>query len=264
MKIGREIMEDVAREAWEELEALHILELMEVGGASVRMKVEEKLRQDKELLEAEERMMKKIQEKRSRKNKVEALKKLWLKKNLKRDIEQMTRALDRLEIDDWDKELGQVLEILENLILENPTLPGEDVSMVEKVDTDEMKIVWNEVMDYNDVGDDEMIIDKDINITEQPEPGLYSMCTVNDEVCTTENRLCTLMETLEVDCTRMDDSPHEKVSQPETPHSKHYVRVYDRILSEHRQGAVHVSYKQHEDPPPSLHKPQTFQENLPH
>ena len=34
MKIGREIMEEVANEAWEELEALHILELMEVGGAS--------------------------------------------------------------------------------------------------------------------------------------------------------------------------------------------------------------------------------------
>ena len=114
MKIGREIMEEVAKEAWEELEALHILELMEVGGASVRMKVEEKLRQDKELLEAEEKILKKIQEERSRRNKVEALRKLWLKKNLEKDIDLMTRALERIEIDDWEKELGQVLEILES------------------------------------------------------------------------------------------------------------------------------------------------------
>ena len=191
---------------------------------------------------------------------MEALRKLWLKKNLEKDIDLMTRALERIEIDDWEKELGQVLEILESLMMENPTLPGEDVSMVEKVDADKVKIVWDEEMDYNDVGDDEMIMDKDINNTEQPEPGLYSMCAVTDDVCTTENRLCTLMETPEVDCTRMDESPHREVPQPETPHSKHYVRVYDRILSKHRQGAVHVSYEQHEDPPPPPPpKPQKLQ-----
>ena len=178
-----------------------------------------------------------------------------MKKNLERDTDKMAKAMGLLEIDDWEKELGQMLELLEKVILEMPTLPGADVTMVENDDAKEVMILWDDdKMEYTDVGDDEMITNQDVINTEQPESGLYSMCTVRGEVCTTGNRLCTHNQVLEVDCTQMDGSPQNEVFEPETPNYKQSARVNDRILSKHGQGAIHVSYKQHEDPLPTNSK----------
>ena len=155
-KFNAEIMEDVVNIAWEDLEAQYILELMANGGESLRVKVENRLRQDRELLEAEEQIIKKTQEDRSRKNKMEAVKKLWKKKNLKRDMETLVRALDSLELDDWEREMVEVMEIVESKVLEEDIYMAEGAS--EALAVDEME--YEEIYAPDNEGEPKMLTDE--------------------------------------------------------------------------------------------------------
>ena len=250
-KLCKEIvLENVVSIAWEELEVQYIMELMVRGGAALRVKVEERLRLDRELLEAEQAMTRQAQRDRMKKSKTEALKKLWRKKRLENDIKSMTEALCLLEIDDWEKELGQLMEMVEQLVLENPTLKGDDVVMV---DDDELVIQEDILWDAEkmEVNQSECMVDVEMSDTEQPEARLVSMCTEDNmySMCSEQDILCTQEQVLTVDCTLENEMISMMVSQPENPHTKPIILVTDGILSKQGLGTVHVSRKQQEHLP---------------
>jgi hypothetical protein len=143
------MMENIVYEAWAELEFLDIMKVMGNGDISLRTRVEERLREDRKLLELEEATMMKMRKDKIRKSKVEALKKLWNTKRLQEDIRKMTEVLDTLELDDWNLELEEIVTLLDKMILEMPTIAMGDVDMTDpREELQKEEIVWAaEVMD---------------------------------------------------------------------------------------------------------------------
>ena len=158
MRMCKEVMmENIVNKAWTEIVFLDIMKVVENVDISLRTRVEERLREDRELLELEEATIIKLRKDKIRKSKVEALKKLWRTKRLQEDIRKMTEALDTLELDDWSIELDQIVTLLDKMILEMPTIAMGDVEMTDpRKELPKEEIVWAaEVMDTD------VVVDKD-------------------------------------------------------------------------------------------------------
>ena len=116
------LLKEVVDKAWGEIEFEYIMEMMDSGDIGLRGRIEKRLTEDRELLEAEEAARRQMELDTIRKKKSEALKTLWRKRRMEMDIKRMTDALDRLQISDWDRELDQLMDILDKMILEVPTI----------------------------------------------------------------------------------------------------------------------------------------------
>ena len=139
------LLKEVVDKAWGEIEFEYIMEMMDRGDIGLRGRIEKRLTEDRELLEAEEAARRQMELDTIRKKKSEALKTLWRKRRMEMDIKRMTDALDRLQISDWDRELDQLMDILDKMILEVPTINTEDVIMTDKVEANHLPdILWRD------------------------------------------------------------------------------------------------------------------------
>ena len=241
------VMEEVVHKAWLELEVQHIMEMMYRGDITMRVKVEHRLREERELLEAEEAQMRQAQKDRARLNKMKALKILWKKKRLEKDIMRMTDAMEKLEMDDWDKELGQLMDMLEKLIVEEGDSNSEERN-------DEMDVTNPEFGMMND--EEQMNNEYEVEQSE---------CTLYSPGYNTDILMCTQEQVLTVDCTlEVESPPNSSFRQkcpPETPQNKPNICVTDMEVSVHKLGAIHVSNKiRYGTPPRQPH--QRYQEYL--
>ena len=101
-RMCKEVMvEEVVNKAWLEIEFLDIMKVMDRGDISLRARVEQRLKEDRELIELEEATMKRHEMDVLRKRKVEALKELWKERRLQDDIRKMTDALATLQLEEW-------------------------------------------------------------------------------------------------------------------------------------------------------------------
>ena len=151
----RVVMEDVVTTAWNEFN--YIMEMVDQGDVELRSKIEKRLVEDRELIAAEAEMIKQIKLEKIKKNKENALRILWKKRKLEIDLQRMTEAMAQLEVNDWYKEVEQLMDMLDNIVLTPPTISMEDVTMSEKEgDSHHHEIVWEKGMMDTEMEEDEM------------------------------------------------------------------------------------------------------------
>jgi hypothetical protein len=195
-RMCKEIMvEEVVNKAWLEIEFLDIMRVMDRGDISLRARVEQRLKEDRELIELEEATMDEMDV--LRKSKVEALKALLKERRLQDDIRKMTDALATLQLEEWNMELEQLVSILDKMILEMPTIPWEDVQMTDPgEELPQTEIVWAaEKMDTD------MVVDKEIAMETGTDSGSMELLVVEGTVIRME-------ESVMVVVSHVDEEPH--------------------------------------------------------
>ena len=155
-------------------------------------------------------------------------------------------------MDDWDKELGQLMDMLEKLIVKEGDNNSEERN-------DDMDVTNPEFGMMND--DEEMNIEYEVD---QSECKTYSPGDVTDILMYAQEQVITVDCTLEVKSppSPTDNSSfRQKCPPPETPRNKISICVTDMEVSVHKVGAIHVSNKIRYGTPP--HQPhRRYQECL--
>ena len=168
-RVCSEICTDhVMAAAWVELEVHNILNMVEASDESVRQIVEERLREDRELLETEELMMRQAEMKMKRLKEQKTAQKLWMKRRMEKEILRMTSDMERLGLENYEMEIETLREQLGKLLEDKA-----DEEVMDYIDEEEeiMQVEAIDSAEEDDISTDtQNMMDTDNNQTPPPSP----------------------------------------------------------------------------------------------
>jgi hypothetical protein len=132
------VEEEVVDECWKQLEFGRIMEEIMKGDTDLKRKVEHRLRDSREMMEATEAMLAEEAVNMRRMEKVERLKIAWKKRMEARKYELMLEKLSKLTLLELEKDMMEIERLVRNMVIMEA---GEAAARMNIIDTEDVVMV---------------------------------------------------------------------------------------------------------------------------